>query len=195
MNEPKNGFKLDVERLKSLIKSELSRQNLTIQNLVELTDIPRSTITSFLDGKSVPAFDRVYAICAALGISMDGLSGDELAQEPVQEPSAHETALYGAQYVPDMKEMHQRELDQLSESGNQALESLRQAHAAEVQAKDHLIAELKRNLRLWHVIALVLVGLLCVWFVWDVTNGSRGLIRYDAARLYPYGSKLFLHRG
>lgn len=189
-NAQNPGSGLDMDGLRDRIRQALAARGMTIGNLSKATDIPQSTISDFLGGRSVPAFDRVYAICAALDITVDGLGGDP------PDTSADGAAPYGTEYIPDMKAMHQREVDQLSASGAQALEALRQAHADQLQAMDRHMADLRRSLRLWQIISLALIGLLVLWFVWDVTNGSRGLIRYDqAAYLYPYGGRLPVYRG
>lgn len=189
-NAQNPGSGLDMDGLRDRIRQALAARGMTIGNLSKATDIPQSTISDFLGGRSVPAFDRVYAICAALDITVDGLGGDP------PDASADGAAPYGTEYIPDMKAMHQREVDQLSASGAQALEALRQAHADQLQAMDRHMADLRRSLRLWQIISLALIGLLVLWFVWDVTNGSRGLIRYDqAAYLYPYGGRLPVYRG
>ena len=41
-------------------------------------------------------------------------------------------------------------------------------------------------MRVWRMVALIALGLLiaiCLWFVWVVTGGGRGLIRYGHAAI------------
>ncbi len=163
----------DMDALRERVKAEMTRQNITSQKLADLTRNSKGTIDNFLNTSTIPAFDRVAAICSALGISLTP-PPDE-AEEAQPEPS------YGSEYVPDMKIMHQREMDAMAQSAATALDALARAHAAENAAREkHLKAEQKEK-RIWRAVAMIFLWLLvafCAWFVWDVTNGGRGIIRY-----------------
>lgn len=166
----------DMDALREHVRAEMARQNITSQKLAELTRNSKGTIDNFLNTSTVPAFDRVFAICAALGIPLD--PPPEEAEEAQPEPS------YGSEYVPDMKAVHQREMEAMERNAAVTMETLKEAHAAEIEAREqHLRAEVKQ-MRVWRMVALIALGLLiaiCLWFVWDVTGGDRGLIRYGHA--------------
>lgn len=166
----------DMDALRDHVKAEMSRQGITSQKLADLTRNSKGTIDNFLNTSTVPAFDRVFAICAALGIPLDPPPED--GEEPQPEPS------YGSEYVPDMKAMHQREMDALEQNHAAMLSALKEAHAAENEVREHLILAEQKQMRVWRTVALIAVGILvaiCLWFVWDITGGDRGLIRYGHA--------------
>lgn len=83
--------------LQDLCKDAKDRQNLTIQDLSDMTDISTSTISNFFSVSSKePSVYKMGSICAALGVSMDEYFGiekevtteDELAQ--ANEKLAHQ---------------------------------------------------------------------------------------------------------
>lgn len=89
--------------LQDLCKDAKDRQNLTIQDLADMTDISASTISNFFSVSSKePSVYKMGSICAALGVSMDEYFGiekevtteDELAQ--ANEKLAHQKQLHDA---------------------------------------------------------------------------------------------------
>lgn len=92
-----------VKTLQDLCKDAKDRQNLTIQDLSDMTDISASTISNFFSALSKePSVYKMGLICAALGVSMDEYFGiekevtteDELAQ--ANEKLAHQKQLHDA---------------------------------------------------------------------------------------------------
>lgn len=92
-----------VKTLQDLCKDAKDRQNLTIQDLSDMTDISASTISNFFSASSKePSVYKMGLICAALGVSMDEYFGiekevtteDELAQ--ANEKLAHQKQLHDA---------------------------------------------------------------------------------------------------
>ena len=89
--------------LQDLCRDAKDRQNLTIQDLADMTDISASTISNFFSVSSKePSVYKIGPICAALGVSMDEYFGiekevtteDELAQ--ANEKLAHQKQLHDA---------------------------------------------------------------------------------------------------
>lgn len=65
---PKSRPEIDMEGLRSRIKSALSAQRMTVQNLSDAAGIPKSTLDGFLNRGTTPAFDTVATVCAVLSI-------------------------------------------------------------------------------------------------------------------------------
>ena len=89
--------------LQDLCRDAKDRQNLTIQDLADMTDISASTISNFFSVSSKePSVYKMGSICSALGVSMDDYFGiekevtteDELAQ--ANEKLAHQKQLHDA---------------------------------------------------------------------------------------------------
>ena len=67
-----------VKTLQDLCRDAKDRQNLTIQDLSDITDISASTISNFFSASSKePSVYKMGLICAALGVSMDEYFGIE----------------------------------------------------------------------------------------------------------------------
>lgn len=92
-----------VKTLQDLCRDAKDRQNLTIQDLSDITDISASTISNFFSASSKePSVYKMGLICAALGVSMDEYFGiekevtteDKLAQ--ANEKLAHQKQIHDA---------------------------------------------------------------------------------------------------
>ncbi len=185
---PKSRPEIDMEGLRSRIKSALSAQRMTVQNLSDAAGIPKSTLDGFLNRGTTPAFDTVATVCAVLSIPVDSITGASAAVQP-------EAAVTGSQSQLDevksshirelnaLNEMHRQEKESLLETHRVAMETLWQAHEAENLARDKHIAEISRDRGVWRVIAItsivLLVLILSVWFIWDISHPDTGLILYD----------------
>lgn len=185
---PKSRPEIDMEGLRSRIKSALSAQRMTVQNLSDAAGIPKSTLDGFLNRGTTPAFDTVATVCAVLSIPVDSITGASAAVQP-------EAAVMGSQSQLDevksshirelnaLNEMHRQEKESLLETHRVAMETLWQAHEAENLARDKHIAEIGRDRSVWRVIAItsivLLVLILSVWFIWDISHPDAGLILYD----------------
>ena len=187
---PEQPWKID--DLRAAVKQEMARQGVTSQQLADMTQNSKGTIDNFLNTNTDSGFVRVYAICCALGIRLDPAS---------YLPKGWQDSPFQSDYITDMKEVHQREMDSLHTSNARDMETMRDNHAHAVKAlqeahqmeniaRDRHLAAVTRDKMIWRIVALSLIGLLCVWFVWDVTSGNRGLIRYGQAALYPI-SRIF----
>ena len=162
---PNPAIPVDMDALRTLIKARLAACGLTVQNLADYTQIPKGTLDNFLSGSTTPSFDRVFLVCSALGISLDELSGLH-APEPPSDSG------YSAEYVREMDALHQRTLSELSD-----------AHRSENAVREDHLHSQQQELRVWRIVALVSLFLLTLffsWFLWDVANGGRGLIRYSS---------------
>ena len=185
---PKSRPEIDMEGLRSRIKSALSAQRMTVQNLSDAAGIPKSTLDGFLNRGTTPAFDTVATVCAVLSIPVDSITGASVAVQS-------EAAVTGSQSQLDevksshirelnaLNEMHRQEKESLLETHRVAMETLWQAHEAENLARDKHIAEISWDRSFWRVIAItsivLLVLILSVWFIWDISHPDAGLILYD----------------
>ena len=185
---PKSRPEIDMEGLRSRIKSALSAQRMTVQNLSDAAGIPKSTLDGFLNRGTTPAFDTVATVCAVLSIPVDSITGASAAVQS-------EAAVTGSQSQLDevksshirelnaLNEMHRQEKESLLETHRVAMETLWQAHEAENLARDKHIADISRDRIAWRVIAItsivLLVLILSVWFIWDISHPDTGLLLYD----------------
>lgn len=87
MEEPK----MNMENMALRIREAMHERNMTQATLVELTDIPKSTLTRILHDGSDPSFDQIYRIADALGMSIDQLCG-RVQNEEVPESASVEMA-------------------------------------------------------------------------------------------------------
>lgn len=82
---------MNMENMAIRIREALHERNMTQATLVELTDIPKSTLTRILHDGSDPSFDQIYRIAGALGMSIDQLCG-RVQNEEVPENASVEMA-------------------------------------------------------------------------------------------------------
>ena len=181
---PEQPWKID--DLRAAVKQEMARQGVTSQHLADMTQNSKGTIDNFLNTNTDSGFVRVYAICCALGIRLDPAS---------YLPKGDQDFPFQSDYIMDMKEAHQRELDALHMASAHTVEALQEAHQMENAARDRHLESVNRDKTIWRVVALSLIGLLCVWFAWDVTGGNRGLIRYGQSSFHPVSRLFHLGKG
>lgn len=192
---PKNKWEIDMDELRSRVRSTLSAKSITVQNLSDQTGIPKSTLDGFLNRGTTPAFDTVALVCAALDLSVDSFLGVSSVPASAAEES---TPAHVPEYADDLRESHLREIDALTaahqrettaltELYRRSLETLQQAHEAENAARDRHIAEIRRDRDSWRRIALVSLALFIlifsIWFIWDISHPDAGLILYDKRSL------------
>ena len=82
---------MNMENIAIRIREAWHERNMTQATLIELTDIPKSTLTRILHDGSDPSFDQIYRIAGALGMSIDQLSG-RVQEEEVPENASVEMA-------------------------------------------------------------------------------------------------------
>lgn len=184
IRNPEQPWKID--DLRAAVKQEMARQGITSQQLADMTQNSKGTIDNFLNTNTDSGFVRVYAICCALGIRLDPAS---------YLPKGDQDFPFQSDYIMDMKEAHQRELDALHMASAHAVEALQESHQMENAARDRHLESVNRDKMIWRVVALSLIGLLCVWFIWDVTGGNRGLIRYGQSSFHPVSRLFHLGKG
>ena len=125
---PKSRPEIDMEGLRSRIKSALSAQRMTVQNLSD-AGIPKSTLDGFLNRGTTPAFDTVATVCAVLSIPVDSITGASVAVQS-------EAAVTGSQsQLDEVKSSHIRELNALNEMHRQEKESLLETHRVATKRK------------------------------------------------------------
>lgn len=162
---PNQAIPVDMDALRTLIKARLSFCGLTVQNLADHTQIPKDTLDNFLSGSTTPSFDRVFLVCSALGISLDELAG-------LRSPESPSDSGYSAEYVREIDALHQRTLAEMPD-----------AHKSENAVREDHLHSQHQELRVWRAVALAVLFLFTLffsWFLWDVSNGGRGLIRYSS---------------
>ena len=178
-NEPNSGTIVDMVDLKERIKAEMNRQNISVQKLASMTGIPKSTVDNFLNASTVPAFDRVYQITTALGLEIE----EQPPASPEEVPAHHG---YTSEYVNDMNAVHQQEKTDIRENQRYAIDALKEAYENEREATQQLITSLRKEKRVWCILAVALIAFICVWFIWDITNPTVGIIRYNRSLVGPF---------
>lgn len=159
---PEQPWKID--DLRAAVKQEMARQGITSQQLADMTQNSKGTIDNFLNTNTDSGFVRVYAICCALGIRLDPAS---------YLPKGVQDSPFQSDYITDMKEVHQREMDSLHTSNARDMETMRDNHAHAVKAlqeahqmenavRDRHLEAVTRDKMIWRIVALSLIGLLCV---------------------------------
>jgi transcriptional regulator with XRE-family HTH domain len=83
--------KMNMENMALRIREAMHERNMTQATLIELTEIPKSTLTRILHDGSDPSFDQIYRIAGALGMSIDQLCG-RVQNEEVPESASVEMA-------------------------------------------------------------------------------------------------------
>lgn len=156
----------ETESLRNRIKSELEHQKMSVQNLADVTGIPKSTIDGFLSRGTNSAYDTVLKICNALNIPI----GEQHVEEPAR--------TYTAEYVDDLRSAHKRELELLQGNYDRTIAAMSKAHESEKEIWGKHLADIKKDRAFWRGVSVVLVAVIFVWFIWDITSGTRGLIRY-----------------
>jgi transcriptional regulator with XRE-family HTH domain len=82
---------MNMENMALRIREAMHERNMTQATLIELTEIPKSTLTRILHDGSDPSFDQIYRIAKALGMSIDQLCG-RVQEEDVPESASVEMA-------------------------------------------------------------------------------------------------------
>lgn len=79
--------------LKDRLKEALDRSSMKPTELAEVTGIPKSMISYYLSGKSVPRADRIYEIAKVLDVSEAWLIGFDVPMEREKQNSPEEIEL------------------------------------------------------------------------------------------------------
>ena len=175
----KYGTIIDMDDLRERIKAEMGRQEIGIGKLSAMTGIPKSTIDNFINTSTVPAFDRVYQITTALGLEIVEQPPDIPEDAPAQHGNTSE-------YVNDMNAVHQQEKTDIRENQRYAIDALKEAYENEREITQQLITSLKKEKRIWCILAVVMIAFICVWFIWDITSPACGIIRYNRSLVGPF---------
>ena len=77
--------------LKNRLREALDDRSMKPIELAELTDVPKSMISYYLSGKSVPKADRVYKMAQALGVSEAWLLGYDVPKVRTAEQKKNDT--------------------------------------------------------------------------------------------------------
>lgn len=82
MNKDNNGKQAE---LKDRLRQALSDNNMKPIELSEKTDIPKSMVSYYLSGRSLPKADRIYKISKVLGVSEAWLMGYDVPKSRTPE--------------------------------------------------------------------------------------------------------------
>ena len=82
MNKDNNGKQAE---LKDRLRQALSDNNMKPIELSEKTDIPKSMVSYYLSGRSLPKADRIYKISKVLGVSEAWLMGYDVQKSRTSE--------------------------------------------------------------------------------------------------------------
>lgn len=92
---------MEIEYIKSLKQAK----NVTVKELSKLTNIPESTITNILNGRTEnPSFEIVSKLVIALGGSLDALAGAERKEEEGEDV---------AEFIATLTDMYEKQIERL----------------------------------------------------------------------------------
>ena len=77
--------------LKDRLREALNDNNMKPIELAEKTDVPKSMVSYYLSGKSVPKADRVYKMAQALGVNEAWLLGYDVPKVRTEEQKKNDT--------------------------------------------------------------------------------------------------------
>ncbi len=77
--------------LKDRLREALNDNNMKPIELAEKTDVPKSMVSYYLAGKSVPKADRVYKMAQVLGVSEAWLLGYDVPKVRTEEQKKNDT--------------------------------------------------------------------------------------------------------
>lgn len=63
---------------------------------------------------------------------------------------------------------------------------MKEAYENEREITQQLITSLKKEKRIWCILAVVMIAFICVWFIWDITDPAGGIIRYNRSIVGPF---------
>lgn len=143
---------LDTSHAREIIKAEMASRKMTAAQVAQEANIAKGTLDNFLDGTTAsPAFDRLCAIGAVLGLSPNQLSGVQDPSPAAPPPSSDVSFLVEA-----LKASHQREIDHYTRYHE----------------------ELRRDRLFWRIVSIVLLLALLLtvlYFCWEILNPSKGI--------------------
>lgn len=92
---------MEIEYIRSLKQAK----NVTVKELSKLTNIPESTITNILNGRTEnPSFEIVSKLVIALGGSLDALAGAEKKEEEGEDV---------AEFIATLTDMYEKQIERL----------------------------------------------------------------------------------
>ena len=92
---------MEIEYIRSLKQAK----NVTVKELSKLTNIPESTITNILNGRTEnPSFEIVSKLVIALGGSLDALAGAERKEEEGEDV---------AEFIATLTDMYEKQIERL----------------------------------------------------------------------------------
>lgn len=157
---------IDMDVIRALVRKQLEEKHMTLQDLADASDVPKSTIDNFLQGKTLsPSFDRTVSIFSALDIPFSAIENGE--SDPLTAQDGQEgDGVPASVYIRDMKAVHQRELA-----------ALEKAHRAEVDALKAHMQGIRRTRMVCGFVALGLLLIVLAYFVIDITNAQWGMFQ------------------
>lgn len=173
-----------VKTLQDLCRDAKDRQNLTIQDLSDMTDISSSTISNFFSASSKePSVYKMGLICATLGVSMDEYFGIE------KEITTEDQLTKANEQLKHQKQLHDADVQIAHLEGG--MEQM--AKTIEYQRKKAQIAKfaIYGLMLLCAIFMAVIVGY--IFFDYRVTN--QGLIQGGEASIFAWIVFLLLAAG
>lgn len=170
------------------IKSAKQQQGKTVQQLVDETGIPKTTLNRFFAGTLMnPGFMDVRALCIALDLSPDAMAGID------PQPSDDAAAMDMLQMEIDHKDEMLREKDnaisrlldrsRMQEAGISTRDARIQRQSEDIRRKDKALVAARssdRPLMFTQCALNILMAIfLMVYMVLDARNPDIGLIRPD----------------
>lgn len=162
---------MDCKSVGERIKARKEALHMTANDLEKKSGVPVDTINNIIYGRTAnPSIDALGKIAIALDTTLDYLvfgncPNPQTDEKPQQE---HHCCFDADRYIQSLIDVHTRELE------------------SQAKVKDQLIDEMRRERNSWRTLSIVLIAVLVailIWFMWDITHPTEGLIRWLQGRL------------
>lgn len=164
---------MDCKSVGDRIKARKEALHMTANDLCEKSSVPLDTINNIIYGRIAnPSIEALGKIALALDTTLDylvfGNCPNPQTEEKPQQAQPHQCCFDSERYIQSLIDVHDREMK------------------AQEKAKDQLIDEMRKGRDSWRTLSLVLIGILVailIWFMWDITHPTEGLIRYMQSKV------------
>lgn len=165
---------MDCKAIGERIKLRKDALHMTAQDLCERSGVPVDTINNIRYGRIAnPSIEALAPIAIALETTIDYLvfgncPNPQTEEKPQKE---HHCCFDSERYIQSLIDVHARELE------------------SQAKVKDQLIDEMRKGRNSWRTLSIVLIAVLVailIWFMWDITHPTEGLIRWMQSKMLGY---------
>lgn len=165
---------MDCKSVGDRIKARKDATHITTNDLCEKSGVPVDTINNIIYGRIAnPSIEALGKIALALDTTLDYLVFGNCPNPQTEEKPQkdHHCCFDSERYIQSLIDVHTRELE------------------AQSKVKDQLIDEMRKSRDAWSRLSCILVAVLVailIWFMWDITHPTEGLIRWMQSKMLGY---------